>query len=131
MNNLEPLTAKKATCKDLLTCLYNLKPTDTETLLAVAKNPDATLDTIAQEVHRDRSSTHRCLAKLVTAGLVTKETKTIKGGGYYHTYTMVEPQKIKKHAHERIKEITDSLNKLIKSFDADLKQHIETNDTPH
>jgi len=131
MNNLQPLTTKKATCKDLLTCLYNLKPTDTETLLAVAKNPDATLDTIAQKVNRDRSSTHRCLAKLVTAGLVTKETKTIKGGGYYHTYTMVEPLKIKKHAYERIKEITDSLNGLIKSFDADLKRHIETNDTPH
>ncbi len=126
MNNLQPITTKKATCKDLLTCLYNLKPTDTETLLAVAKTPDTTLDTIAAKVNRDRSSVHRCLAKLLTAGLVTKETQSIKGGGYYHTYTMTEPQKIKKHAQQRVKEITESLNSLIKNFDADLKCHIQT-----
>lgn len=127
MTDLQQLTTKKATCKDLLTCLYNLKPTDTETLLAVAKNPDATLDTIAQKVHRDRSSIHRILQKLVTADLVIKETKTIKGGGYYHTYTMVEPQKIKKHAKERVEEITDSLNRLINRFESDLQRHLNDN----
>jgi len=125
MNTLQPITTKKATCTDLLTCLYNLKPTDTEILLTVAKNPQATLDDIATKVQRDRSSVHRCLAKLVTAGLVTKEAKSIKGGGYYHVYSMVEPQKIKKHAKERVKEITESLNGLISSFESDLKKHLE------
>ena len=124
MDNLQTLTTKKATCADLLTCLYNLKPTDLEVLLAVAKTQGATIDNIANIVQRDRTSVHRCLAKLVTARLATKESKSIKGGGYYHTYTMVEPQKIKRHAKERVKEITENLNGLINSFEADLKKHL-------
>jgi predicted transcriptional regulator len=126
MNNLPTIGTKKATCQDLLTCLYNLKTTDLEVLLTTAKNPDATLDQIAQKVQRDRSSIHRILAKLVSANLVTKQSKSIKGGGYYHTYSMVEPKKIKKHAKERLEEITQSLNELIGSFESDLKKHLET-----
>jgi len=59
---------------------------------------------------------HRVLSKLVSIGLVTKQTKTIKGGGYYHTYAMLDPALIKKHARERVKEITESLENLIDHF---------------
>jgi predicted transcriptional regulator len=76
-------------------------------------------------VHRDRTSTHRCLSKLVSAGLVHKQSKTLKGGGYYHVYTMVEPAKIKENAKQRVKEITESLESLIENFESDLKKHLE------
>ncbi|XHH08630.1 MAG: helix-turn-helix domain-containing protein [Candidatus Bathyarchaeia archaeon] len=125
MDSIQILANKTATCQDLLTCLYNLKPIDLEILLAVAKNPQATLDQIAQTVQRDRSSVHRCLSKLLSANLVVKQSKTLKGGGYYHAYTMVEPDKIKAHAKERVKEITDSLNNLIETFETSLKRHLE------
>jgi predicted transcriptional regulator len=125
MDSIQLLTKKGASCGDLLICLYNLKPTDIEVLLTVAKNPDATLDQIAEKVQRDRSSIHRILSKLLAANLVTKQSKTLKGGGYYHTYSMVEPEKIKKYAKERVKEITDSLDLLIERFELDLKKHLE------
>jgi predicted transcriptional regulator len=125
MDSIQQLTKKGATCSDLLSCLYNLKPTDLEVLLTLAKNTDATLDEIAGKVQRDRSSVHRILSKLLSANLVTKQSKTIKGGGYYHTYSMVEPEQIKKHAKERVKEITDSLELLIDRFELDLQKHLE------
>jgi predicted transcriptional regulator len=127
MDSIQLLTKKSATCADLLSCLYNLKPTDLEVLLEVAKKENSTLDQIAQTIQRDRSSVHRCLSKLVSANLVTKQSKSLKGGGYYHAYTMVEPSKIKKHARERVKEITESLEMLIDSFESDLKKHLEKN----
>ncbi len=126
MDSLQSLTKKGATCSDLLSCLYNLKPTDLEVLLTVAKNEDATLDQIAEKVKRDRSSVHRILSKLLSANLITRQTQTIKGGGYYHTYSMVEPEKIKKYAKERVKEITDSLELLIDRFELDLNKHLES-----
>ncbi len=126
MDSLQSLTKKNATCQDLLSCLYNLKPTDLEALLTVAKNPDSTLDQIAEKVQRDRSSVHRILSKLLSANLVTRQTKTIKGGGYYHTYNMVETEKIRRHAKERVKEITESLELLIDRFELDLKRHLES-----
>jgi len=124
MESINLLTKKGATCTDLLTCLYNLKPADLEVLQTVAKNPNATLDQIAAKTQKDRSTTHRTLSKLVSTNLVTKQTKTLKSGGYYHTYSMLEPMLIKKHARERVKEITESLNSLIYNFDSDMEKHL-------
>ena len=123
MDSIQSLTRRGATCQDLLSCLYNLKPTDMQVLLEVAKNENATLTQIAEQVHRDRSSTHRGLSKLVSIGLVHKQTETLKSGGYYHVYSMTEPDQIKEYARQRVKEITDSLESLIENFD--LKKHLE------
>ena len=127
MDNIQSLTRKGATCSDLLSCLYNLKPTDMEVFLEVANNENTTLTQIAELVHRDRSSAHRCLAKLVSTGLIHKQSKTLDGGGYYHVYSMTEPAKIKAYARQRVQEITDSLERLIENFESDLKKHLEQN----
>ena len=125
MESINLLTRKGASCTDLLTCLYNLKPSDLEVLLALAKNENATLDQIAKIVQKDRSSVHRCLSKLVSINLANKQSKSLKGGGYYHTYAMLDPITIKKHALERVKEITKSLEALIESFEVDLQKHLK------
>jgi len=125
MESINLLTKKGASCTDLLTCLYNLKPSDLEVLLAVAKNENASLDQISKIVRRDRSSVHRCLSKLVSANLVNRQTKSIKGGGYYHTYAMLDPGTIRKHALERVKEITQSLQALVDNFELDLQKHLK------
>jgi predicted transcriptional regulator len=133
MDSLQLLTRRGATCSDLLSCLYNLKPIDLEVFREVARNENSTVDQIAELVQRDRSSTHRCLSKLVSAGLVHKQSKTLKGGGYYHVYSMVEPFKIKNHARQRVKEITESLQGLIDNFESDLRKHLGTKSSsePH
>ncbi len=125
MESINLLTKKGASCTDLLICLYNLKPSDLEALLALAKNEDATLDQIAKIVQKDRSSVHRCLSKLVSINLVTKQSKSIKGGGYYHTYSMLDAETIKKHALERVRDITESLKALLDSFESDFKKHLK------
>ncbi len=125
MESINQLTKKGATCADLLTCLYNLKPTDLQVLLTVAKNPNTNLDQIAKIVQKDRSSVHRCLSKLVSINLVNKQTKTLKVGGYFHAYTMLDTETIKKHALQRVNEITESLQALINSFEPDLQKYIK------
>jgi len=124
VDSIQFLTRKEVTCQDLLSCLYNLKPIDLEIFLQVAKKQWATLDQIAQSIQRDRSSTHRALAKLQSAGLIHKQSRGLKGGGYYHMYAIVEPAKIKQSAKQRVKEITKSLKALIDNFDADLEKHL-------
>ncbi len=124
MESINLITRKGASCTDLLTCLYNLKPADIEVLQTVAQNEAATLDEIATKVQKDRSSVHRCLSKLVSINLVNKQTKSLKGGGYCHTYRMLDTGLIKKHARERVKEITESLQALIENFDSDIEKHL-------
>ena len=124
MDSINLLTRKGASCTDLLTCLYNLKPSDLEVLVALAKNENSTLDQIAKIVQKDRSSVHRCLSKLVSINLVNRQSKSLKGGGYYHTYAMLDPATIKKHALEKVKEITESLEALVDSFELDIQKHL-------
>ena len=125
MDSIQFLTRKDVTCQDLLSCIYNLKPIDIEIFLHVAKNHWSTLDQIAESVKRDRSSTHRVLAKLQSAGLVHKQSCGLKGGGYYHIYAAADSAKIKTNAKQRVKEITSSLQNLIENFDIDLKKHLK------
>ena len=127
MESINQITRKGASCTDLLTCLYNLKSTDVEVLMAVANNENATLDQIASKVKKDRSSVHRCLSKLVSTNLVSKQSKTLKDGGYYHTYAMLDSELILKHAKERVKEITESLQVLVDNFESDFKKHLAQN----
>jgi predicted transcriptional regulator len=95
--------------------------------MAVANNENATLDQIASKVKKDRSSVHRCLSKLVSTNLVSKQSKTLRDGGYYHTYAMLDQELILKHAKERVKEITESLQALIDNFESDFKKHLGQN----
>jgi predicted transcriptional regulator len=125
MDNIQLLTRKGATCSDLLSCLYNLKPIDLEVFLAVARKDCATLDQVSESVHRDRSSIHRCLSKLVSAGLVHKQSRTLKGGGYYHVYSVVDPSKIKEQARQKVRAITEGLEDLIDNFESDLTKHLK------
>ncbi len=125
MESINLIAKKGASCTDLLTCLYNLKPSDLEVLLVVAKNENITLDQIAKIVKKDRSSVHRCLSKLVSVNLVNRQTKSLKGGGYYHVYSMLDPENIKKHATERVNEITKSLQALVDKFESDLQMHLQ------
>ncbi len=127
MDSIQTITRVGASCRDLLSCLYNLKPIDLCVFLEVAKNPDATLDQIAELVQRDRSSTHRVLAKLISADLVSKQTRTIRGGGYYHVYNAANPAQIRGHARQRVKEITESFERLIDNFEPNLMRHIKAN----
>jgi predicted transcriptional regulator len=96
-------------------------------LFEVARRDQTTLDEISGAVKRDRSTVHRCLSKLVSLGLVYKRIKTLKDGGYYHVYMVVEETKIKEQANLRVQEITQSLQRLVDDFITDFRRHLRAN----
>ena len=124
MDSLRSLTRKGATCTDLLSCLYGLKPIELEVFLEVARRGASTVDEISAVVRRDRTTTHRCLSKLASAGLIYRRASGLQGGGYYHTYSVVELQTIKQEAAQRVREVAESLQRLVDDFDADLERRL-------
>jgi predicted transcriptional regulator len=93
-----------------------------DVLFEVARRDQSTLDEISGAVKRDRSTVHRCLSKLVSLGLVYKRVKSLKDGGYYHIYMVVEESKIREAASLKVKEITQSLEKLVDNFITDFRR---------
>ena len=120
MASIQYLTRRGATCTDLLSCLYGLKPTELQVFYGLAFRVNASVDELSLEVGRDRTTVHRSLSKLVSAGLAYRQAIGLKDGGYRYVYGAVEPAKIREQATERVEEITASLHSLIDNFEKDL-----------
>ena len=118
-----------ATVKDLFVQLYDLSPLDLDILFMLIsreKEEPMTLDEVAKEMDRDRSTTFRLLQKLVSLGLLVKETKTIKDGGYFHVYSAVDRETFKRETERRVKDLQKSLDRLLKKFESDMQQAISS-----
>jgi predicted transcriptional regulator len=128
--SVNSLTRMNATVKDLFIQLYDLSPLDLDILfmLISKKNEEKTmtLDQVSKEADRDRSTTFRSLQKLVTLGLLIKETKTIKEGGYYHVYSAVDIETFKKETERKVKDLQKSLDRLLKKFESDMQEAISS-----
>jgi predicted transcriptional regulator len=103
--SINTLTRMGATVKDLFIQLYDLSPTELDILFMLISRengePPMTLEQISKAMDRDKSTTFRSLQKLVTLGLVVKESRTIKDGGYFHVYSAADRQTFKKETRER------------------------------
>ncbi len=121
--SLQILTRRNASCNDLLCAVYNLNSVDLDLFYQLAGGKTASLDELAHQVKRDRSTVHRSLQKLVSNGLCYKETRALRDGGYYHLYNATELPKIKQQAEMRVGEITASLERMLRNFESDVRKH--------
>jgi predicted transcriptional regulator len=127
--SVNTLTRMNATVKDLFIQVYDLSPPELDILFMLIsreKEGPMTLDEIAKAMDRDRSTTFRSLQKLVSLGLLVKETKTIKDGGYFHVYSAVDRETFKRETERKVKELQKSLDRLLKKFESDMQQAISS-----
>ena len=93
----QPFLSGEPRCDDLLRCVYNLSEFDLALYQRLAKKGAKKTDELAGFRGKDRSTVYRALQKLVACGMCRKETRSIERGGYYHVYSVVEPDAIKAH----------------------------------
>ena len=117
------LTSINASCKDLFTCMYDLSHSDVNMLGILLRQKQAkTLDELATIANRDKGTAFRILQKLVSLGFCTKETMTLKEGGYYHLYSVSSIDAIERITEQRVREIQRALDLLMNKFRQDIKQ---------
>lgn len=74
-------------CEELLECFHGLKRMDKEVFrLPNDVDEPLTVDELAEEIDRERSTAYRPMQRLMTAGLIEKEQVNYDQGGYYHVY---------------------------------------------
>ena len=118
------LTRVNSTVKDLFVYLYNLSPLETDLILLLMinnKNP-MTLEEITKEIDRDKSTIFRSLQKLVSLGIVIKETRTLKEGGHYHVYNAIDIGTFKIETEKRVKDLEKSFHRILKKFKEDIEK---------
>ncbi|MGH9923864.1 MAG: hypothetical protein ACRD5J_02620 [Nitrososphaeraceae archaeon] len=78
------------------------------------------LEDLSKKADRDKSTVFRSLKRLVIQHIVTKETRTMKERGYFHAYASIDKRTLKIETENRVTEIKNNFNRLLKHFEDDL-----------
>jgi|GEM_PF-2468469 len=114
--SLSQSTKKKAACSDLLSCLYGLNEIDYKIFYTLSDKEDKSLDQIALEVKRNRTTVYKNLQKLTSLGLVKKEMKCIEKGGQYLVFSSLEPSELRKVLETKVRETKENLDAMLRKF---------------
>lgn len=120
MGSINQLLKDRASCGDLLECLFDLTSTDISLFMALSQDKQSDLDTLAGSVGKNRSTAYRSLQKLVCMGLAIKETETIPSGGYFHTYSRVKGDSVRRIIQSRAMDISGKIREILENLDSDL-----------
>ncbi len=120
MGSINQIMKDRASCGDLLECLFDLTNTDISVFLALNDSKPLDLDSVAGIIGKNRSTAYRSLQKLVCMGLAVKETENISEGGYFHTYTRVGNDSIRNMILSRTRDLSGRISEIVNSLDSDL-----------
>jgi predicted transcriptional regulator len=101
--------------------MYNLSDMDMEALrLLLAEGPFKAED-LAERLERDRSTVYRSLQKLVSCQVISKETRSLDRGGYFHVYAAVPKDVLRERLEHCIQEWHSRVSTLLDRFDEDME----------
>ncbi|MDZ7688047.1 MAG: helix-turn-helix domain-containing protein [Halobacteriales archaeon] len=105
-------------CEGLLECMHGLKKLDRDCyqVLVDAEEP-MTIDEIAEEVDRERSTTYRSVQRLIQTGFVQKEQVNYEDGGYCHVYYPTDPDEIADDMQRMLNDWYAKMGQLIQEFE--------------
>jgi predicted transcriptional regulator len=93
---MPPETIKDiATCQDLVQCVYSLNRFEVEVYERLLEIGPVNANELADLIGRDRSTVYRALQKMLTCGMVLRETRSIPRGGYFHVYRAIGRQELR------------------------------------
>jgi predicted transcriptional regulator len=124
---ISTITRLNSTAKDLFIYLYDLSPLDSDLFFILMKSKKPViLEDLAKKINRDKSNVFRSVQKLVSSGICIKESRTIKGGGYYHVYSAVDTKTFKMETEKRVKELQTSFDRILRKFEEDIENMISS-----
>ena len=99
---------------DMLCCAFGLKNSEIDAYFSLIRAPK-TVENIAADINRDRSTVQRVLKKLHEKGLVIRETCHIDRGGYYFTYKAVSTKEVRNQIMTQLDEWYQTTRKFLLS----------------
>lgn len=105
-------------CEGLLECFHDLKDIDKEIFkLLNERDEPLTVDEIADEVDRERSTAYRAVQRLLQAGFLQKEQVNYEQGGYYHVYKPRDAEEIAREMQRTLNDWYAKMGQLIGEFE--------------
>lgn len=111
------LEERSRECEDVLECIAGFGDLEKEIYFQATGKEALTIDEIAEEVDRERSTVFRSLKKLKKNGFIEEDTRGQKGGSYVNIYSAVPPREVSENMRERIDDWTSLINQMIDEFE--------------
>lgn len=109
---------KDMECEGLLECMHGLKELDKQIFRTLVETPEPlTIDEIAEEMDRERSTVYRSVQRLLQAGFIQKEQINYDQGGYYHVYEPTDPENVADDMQRMLNEWYAKMGQLIQEFE--------------
>ena len=104
-------------CEGLLECIHGLKGLDKEIFRVLTdRSEPLTVDEIAEEIDRERSTAYRSVQRLLQSGFVQKEQINYDQGGYYHVFRPTDPDEIADDMQRMLNDWYAKMGQLIGEF---------------
>ena len=104
-------------CEGLLECFHGLSDLDRRVFgeLTGADEP-LTVDEVAEQVDRERTTAYRSVQRLREAGLVQREQVNRDGGSYYHVFYPVSAEEVAGEMQRLLNDWYAMMGQLIGEF---------------
>jgi predicted transcriptional regulator len=104
-------------CEGLLECVHGLGDLDRQIFTVIAEREDPmTVDEVAEEVDRERSTAYRSVQRLLESGFVQAEQINYDQGGYYHVYRARDPDLVADEMQRMLNDWYAKMGQLIVEF---------------
>lgn len=112
----EKVIGEVSTCHDLVQCAFSLGDFEVEVYESLIKAGPVRADELANRIGKDRSTVYRALQKLMSCGMVYRETKSIERGGYYHVYKAISREKLKQKLEICVDDWYERMQEVLSKF---------------
>ncbi|RNJ26215.1 helix-turn-helix domain-containing protein [Halosegnis longus] len=104
-------------CESLLDCFHGLNDLDRRVFRLLVESADPlTVDELAEEIDRERTTAYRSLQRLLDAGIVKKDRESFESGSYYDVFSPVAPDEIADDMQRLLNDWYATIGQLIAEF---------------
>ena len=103
----------------IVKCVLKLTISELEVYLTLIENPGIGVDELSEIMGKDRSGVYRSLQTLFDKGLVKREYRILKHGGYKYIYTPIDVEILKSILREELEKWFKKLNEVVEKFNVD------------
>lgn len=116
-NSMHEMLRQDMKCEGLLECFHGLKELDKRCFQVLVESEEPlTVDKLAAEVDRERSTVYRSVQRLMQTGFVQKEQINYDEGGYYHVFYPRDGDEIADEMQRTLNDWYAKMGQLVDEF---------------
>jgi predicted transcriptional regulator len=112
----EKIIGEVHSCHDLVQCAFSLAEFEVEVYYRLSQSGPLRTDELASKMGKDRSTVYRALQKLMTCGMVYRETKSIERGGYFHVYEAIGKELLRERLDRCVNDWYANMQEVLSRF---------------